>query len=151
MAFNLGFRAKYFLCPWCMLFHSVKVLLKVFSISFKVLSPLGVLWQISCSEVILLCFSKFGGNLQTLIKNLVDDQVWKLVMSERLCNKTEHSNFPAFCCCCMSFKTKIYLHWNLAWIFEVLKVSAHLLNLYIHVCIPKKPSSLFSPKITTNK
>ena len=39
MAINLGFQTKYFLNPRCMLFHPAKVLLKVFSISFKVLWP----------------------------------------------------------------------------------------------------------------
>ena len=36
MAFNLGFQTKCILSPWCMLFHHPKVLLKVFSILFKV-------------------------------------------------------------------------------------------------------------------
>ena len=36
MAINLGFQTKYILNPWCMLFHHGKILLKVFSISFKI-------------------------------------------------------------------------------------------------------------------
>ena len=42
MTFNLGFQTKYILNPWCMLFHPVKVLLKVISISFK--SHSAMLW-----------------------------------------------------------------------------------------------------------
>ena len=36
MAFNLGFQTKHILSPWSMLFHHMKVSLKVFSILFKV-------------------------------------------------------------------------------------------------------------------
>ena len=36
MAFNQGIQTKYILSPWCMLLHPAKVLLKVFSILFKV-------------------------------------------------------------------------------------------------------------------
>ena len=38
MAFNQGFQTKYILNPWGMLFHPVRVLLKVISILFKVCS-----------------------------------------------------------------------------------------------------------------
>ena len=37
-SFNLGFQSKCILSPWCMLFHLVKVLLKVSAILFRVLS-----------------------------------------------------------------------------------------------------------------
>ena len=44
MAINLGFQTKYILNLWCMLFHPVKVLLKVFSILFKIHSACCAYW-----------------------------------------------------------------------------------------------------------
>ena len=39
MAFNLGFQTKFILKLWCIIFHPMKVPLKVFSISFKIYCP----------------------------------------------------------------------------------------------------------------
>ena len=43
MAINLGFQTKYILNPWCMLFHPMKVPLKVSSILFKIHSACCVI------------------------------------------------------------------------------------------------------------
>ena len=49
MAFNLGFQTKYILNPWCMLFHLVKVPLKVFSTLFKIHSA-------CCEQYVQSCY-----------------------------------------------------------------------------------------------
>ena len=45
MAIDLGFQTKYILNPWCMLFHPMKVPLKVFSMLFKIHAACCVLAQ----------------------------------------------------------------------------------------------------------
>ena len=99
MAFNLGFQTKYILNPWCILFHSMKVLLKVFSILSKVHSvncgkKYPTHMQITWTSWIVMIWAPFW--LERLF-SLVSIRIIRLILTWKITRAPSQKN-PSITC-----------------------------------------------------